>query len=516
MDRPARNLLAGTLVQYGLLAVNVVLGIFLMPFTIGHLGQAEYGLWMLVASFTAYFQLLDLGYGSGLVREVTHADARGDEDAVNSILSTFTVVYSVIGVATLALTAVFMLYVLPRFPTLSAAQLTTAQLVLAILGVRMAVGFPMSVFGAVTTARQRFALTGSIAIAAAVLQGAVTFVVLRAGYGLVPLVAATAALSVLSYVGYAAAARHVFPALRLSPKRFSASRVRSVTTFSFYLFLISIAMYLATSVDNIVIGAWMGTSAIAIYTVAARLSEYQRQLCGQFTGFLFPLVVRFHVSQDNEALRATLLDGTRIALALVTGCAICMIAFGRQVIELWMGAGFDGAIGALYVLAAAGIVMVAQGPTGTILLGTGRHRLVACASIAEIASNAVLSAVLVGSMGLTGVAVGTAVPYAVLNLFLLAPIACRAVNVSLTEFLRVVAVPTAVASIAAGAAAILVLRTGFDQSVVALLVQLSVVAAVYALTFWGIGLSAADRMRYVSSLRRAPASTGAVQPAVVS
>src|SRR5262252_6901154 len=97
MDRPAHNLLTGTLVQYGLLAVNIGLGIFLMPFTIRHLGQAEYGLWMLVASLTAYFQLLDLGYGNGLVRHVADADARGNSPLVNQILSTFVIVYLGIG-----------------------------------------------------------------------------------------------------------------------------------------------------------------------------------------------------------------------------------------------------------------------------------------------------------------------------------------------------------------------------------------------------------------------------------
>ena len=35
----------------------------------------------------------------------------------------------------------------------------------------------MSVFGAVTTARQRFALTGGIAIAVALLQGAASYIV---------------------------------------------------------------------------------------------------------------------------------------------------------------------------------------------------------------------------------------------------------------------------------------------------------------------------------------------------
>ena len=75
------NLLTGTATRYLLLAVNVGLGIFLMPFTVRHLGTTEYGLWMLVASMTAYFQLLDLGYGNGLVRHVSDADARGDVDA---------------------------------------------------------------------------------------------------------------------------------------------------------------------------------------------------------------------------------------------------------------------------------------------------------------------------------------------------------------------------------------------------------------------------------------------------
>ena len=63
-------------------AVNVALGVVLMPFTIRHLGASEYGLWMLVASLTYYFQLLDLGYGSGLVRHVAAAPAAGAIPAI--------------------------------------------------------------------------------------------------------------------------------------------------------------------------------------------------------------------------------------------------------------------------------------------------------------------------------------------------------------------------------------------------------------------------------------------------
>ena len=74
----ANNLIAGTFTKYLLLAFNIATGMFLMPFTVHHLGQAEYGLWMLVASMTYYFQLLDMGYGNGIVRHIVGFTIYGD------------------------------------------------------------------------------------------------------------------------------------------------------------------------------------------------------------------------------------------------------------------------------------------------------------------------------------------------------------------------------------------------------------------------------------------------------
>jgi O-antigen/teichoic acid export membrane protein len=507
MKRPAWNLITGTLTRYALLFVNIAIGIFLMPFTMEHLGKAQYGLWMLVTSITAYLQLLDLGYGNGVVRQVTYADARGDEDGMNVALSTFLVVYLAIGAVALGAVAVLALAALPRFPNLSPDQVRTAQVVLLIVGLRIAIAFPMSVFGAVTTARQRFALTGSIAIAVAILQGSATYVVLRAGYGLITLVSVSTLIGIASYAAYAAAARATFPAMRLSPSRFSPVQVREVTSFSLYLFLISIAIHVGTNIDNLIIGAYLGTSAIAVYTVAIRVAEYQRQLCGQFSGFLFPLVVRFDASRDVEALHATLLDGSRIALGLVAGATLCLIAFGDQIVAMWMGPEFAGSVAPLYVMVLAGVVMVAQGPAGTILLATGRHRLVAAASVLDILLNIGLSVALVSRYGLMGVAIGTALPYAVLNITVLVPIACRTLKVPLRRFAAVVITPSLVALFPAVALAGLLRMITTPSSFMLVLGQSAVVGIVYVVVFCGFGLRAADRTRYVDSVRRAAFDT---------
>jgi O-antigen/teichoic acid export membrane protein len=509
MKRPTRNLLTGTLTRYLLLFVNITLGIFLMPFTMHHLGASQYGLWMLAASMTAYLQLLDLGYGNGLVRHLTQADARNDEEGMNASLSTFLVVYSLIAAIALAAIGVLATVALPRFPNLSPEEIRVARTVLLILGVRVAVAFPMSVFGAVTTTRQRFALTGSIAIAVALAQGAATYFVLRAGYGLVTLVATTTGLALVSYVAYVMAAYAAFPGMRLSLARFQLTEVRDVTSFSVYLFLISLAIQFGYNIDNLIIAAFASTSAVAIYAVAFRLADYQRQLCNQFNGLLFPVVVRFSATDEVVALRATLVDGTRIALGLIVGVTICLVAFADRLVAAWMGPGFSGSLPPLYLLAAAGIVLVAAGPLGNLLLARGRERIVAFSCLGEAIVNATLSIVLVRKYGIVGAAAGTLVSVTISNGFVQMPAACRLLAIPVRTFLREVITP-AVIALAPTALVAWTLRTMVNPtSVLQIITTGAMVGGVYVLAFVLVGLRPSDRVRYFR-----PARTATTSPSV--
>jgi O-antigen/teichoic acid export membrane protein len=501
MKRPAWNLLTGTLTRYILLFVNIAIGIFLMPFTMHHLGASQYGLWMLAASMTAYLQLLDLGYGNGLVRQLTHADARGDKDAMNAALSTFLVVYGVI--AGIAMTAILLLatFALPRFPSLSPEDVRVARAILMILGIRVAIAFPMSVFGAVTTARQRFTLTGSIAIVVALVQGAATYLVLRAGYGLITLVATTTGLAVASYIAYVMAAYAAFPGMRLSISRFKLQEVRGVTSFSMYVFLISLAIQFGYNIDNLIIAAFAGTSAVAIYAVAFRLADYQRQLCNQFNGLLFPVVVRFSATEETTALRAILVDGTRIALGLIVGVTICLVTFADRLVALWMGPGFAGSLPSLYLLAGAGVVLVAAGPLGNLLLARGREPVVAFSCLGEAIMNATLSIWLVRKYGIVGAAAGTLISVTISNVFIQMPAACRLLSIPVAVFLRDVLTPSSIALVPTIAVAWALRSARVPASLLEVVGAGAVVACVYLLAFILAGLRSSDRARYFGRVR---------------
>jgi len=500
------NLVAGTATRYLLLAVNVCLGIFLMPYTVRHLGTSEYGMWMLVASMTAYFQLLDLGYGSGVVRHVADADARGDTALVNRLLSTFAIVYAGIGLLAGAGIAALGIWALPRFPRLSPSQIPDARFVLAVLGVRVAVGFPMTVFGAAMTARQRFAVTNMVATTAALLSGGLTFVLLALGYHVRAVVAGSTAVSLASYVAYVWSARRTFPALKIRTSAFSTSLVRQVTAFSIYTFIIDIAVQINFNLDNVVIGAAIGTAAVAVFAVALRLADFQRQICNQLNGLMFPIVVRFNASDAPRALerlRAMMIDGTRIALTLVFGVTVCLMTFAAPLISRWMGPEFGDSVLPLYVLAVTGIVLVGQGPADNILLGTGRHRLVAYVALGEALANLVLSVILVRHHGILGVAIGTAVPVIVANAFILLPIACRQVQLALGHFIRTVAVAPAVGASVGVAVGLALRSTVPPQSIAGVVLEGAIVGAAYMIAVWLFGFDRAVRARYLGLARHA-------------
>jgi O-antigen/teichoic acid export membrane protein len=507
----AWNLLTGTATKYVLLAVNIVLGMFLMPYTIRHLGTAEYGLWMLVASMTAYFQLLDLGYGNGLVRHVADADARGNTPLVNQILSTFVIVYGGIGVLAAFAVAAMITWVVPNFPGLLPSQISLARFVLAVIGIRIAVGFPMTVFGAVTTARQRFALNNTVAAVMALLNGAATFALIAYGYRVRAVVAATTAISILGYLAYAWTAKVTFPELRLRASSFRPSLVRDVTAFSLYVFLIDIAIQIGFNLDNVIVGAAMGTTAVTVYAVALRLADAQRQMSSQFNTLMFPVVVRYGAADDPGALRGMLIEGTRLSFTLVCGVTVCLMGFASPLISRWMGHGFEASVLPLQVLAVTGVILVGQGPLGNILLGTGRHRLVAFVSLGEALANLALSLVLVRRFGLLGVAIGTCVPVFIANLFVLAPAACRQLGIGIAEFARSVAAAPIVGALVAALASGIIRAARPPESIASVVVEGAVVGLIYLSAVWALGFDAKSRERYTTFLRQMFAAAAATR-----
>jgi O-antigen/teichoic acid export membrane protein len=371
--------------------------------------------------------------------------------------------------------------------------------VLLVVSVNVAVGMPFTVFGAVINGFQRYDLNNIVGTISTVVTAIVNVLVLVAGYGLVELVVATTTVRLLTYWVYRANGYRIFPGLRIRWSFVRRGRLRELTTFSVYMALINWANRLNYSVDALVIGAFMDTSAVAVWAVGQRLAETTQRMTNQINDVLFPTVVDNDTSRRLDRLRLIFVVGTRLSLATVVPIGGVLILMARPLVEAWVAAEFADSAIVVQLLTLGVIARVGSATAGTVLKGAGRHRLVAFSNVAAGFANLALSIALVGAFGLKGVAIGTLVPISILATFVLFPAGCRHVHLTVWRgFVEAVWPAAWPAAVMAGY--VLLTRSLVGDSLVAVGAEMVAAVGVYAITFLLVGVSTRERRFYLSQL----------------
>ena len=493
--------------RYMAIGVESILGLIVLPFNVAHLGASAYGLWMLTASVTTYFSVLDLGYSGALVKFVAQYRARRDFRALNEILSTTFSIFATFGVVTY-LVAIGIAIFMGRLFQLSPEQVHVGRIVLLIISLNVAAGTAFSVFGGVINGFQRYDLNNVVGTISSVLTAVVNVAVLAAGYGLVELVAATTVVRLLTYLVYRANAYRVFPALQLRLSSFRRERLREVTSFSVYMLLIDWANKMNYSVDALVIGAFLNTSAVAVWTVGQRLAEVTQRLTNQLNDVLFPTVVDNDAGARTERLKAIFVQGTRLSLATVVPMGGAMMLMAGPLVQAWVGPEFARSALILQLLTLSVIVRVGNATAGTVLKGAGKHRLVAFTNVAAAVVNLGLSIALVKAFGLPGVALGTLVPICIASTLVLFPAGCRRVDLPLGRALSEAVWP-ALWPAAVMTAFVLATRAMVPTTLLAVGAEMAAACLVYAVVFVTLAIDTAERRFYLAKAsellrRRAP------------
>jgi O-antigen/teichoic acid export membrane protein len=486
--------------HYLVTGTELLIGLFMLPFNVAHLGQTTYGLWVMVASITIYFSVLDMGFGVAQVKFAAQYKAQGDSKALNEIASTMFCIFLAVGLFTYAV-AILLSLNLEHLFHVTPQQATTGRSILLMISAYVALGFPFSVFGGIVNGFQRMYLNGIVAMVTTLLVAGANVVVLKAGYGLVELVAVTTTLRMLSYFAYALNAYRVFPALRIRLSHFSWNRLREVTGFSVFMLLIDLANKLNYSTDTLVIGIFLTTGAVAVWAVAQRLIEIVQRINTQLNGVLFPAVVESSTTQHLDKLQKILLQGTRLSLAMGIPMSTGLALLASPVVKAWVGPDFAGSVPVIYILCISVVFRVGNATSAIVLEGSGQHRLLAISNIAMAVGNLVLSTLLVRQFGLVGVAAGTLIAVGLISILVIFPAACRRVNVGRVYVLRQSVWPAMWPAIVM-AGFLLVTRNVFQPNWFYLLLLVVSAGIIYVSLFLRVAINDSEREWYLAIVRR--------------
>ena len=442
---PRRSVLGNAAWNWAGMAVNMAAGFATAPFLVRRLGETNYGLWIVLASFTSYFGMLDLGVRGAVGRQVAYRRAQGDRAGVNATLSTALAILGAAGLLAL-LGSVGASLAVTRLFEIPPDQVGAARLSLLLIGVNLALWLPLNVFDATLWAYQRFDLLNIIDVAAVAARTALTFALIGRGHGIVTL----AWLNLITLAGAQAAKGAVSvwldPTLRATLGGVGRAAARDLMGYGVWYFLISASRTLTTQASPLVIGARLGIGLVTPFSVATRLVGYAGGLIVAGSGVLTPVATAMHAEGGVDRQRRLMVQGGRCCLSLSLYFVGLFALLGRPLIAAWMGPTLAASSAPLLAILALGEALpMSQWITHGLILGMGRHRPLALANLAEAAATVLLAVVLSRPYGLMGLCVALAIPSTLSRGVFQLLYGCRLLGISPRAYLSDVIAPVAAA-----------------------------------------------------------------------
>ena len=335
---------AGVLLSYGQTVLSTIISLVYTPVMLRLLGTSEYGTYTLVSGFISNLSLMSFGLGSAYVRYYSRAKVQEGEDGVAHINGMFMVIFLVISAMSLLVGGVLVANVHNIFGAkLTAHEIETARVLMALLVVNIAVSFPCSVFSSYITANERFLFQRIINMIRTVLNPIVMLPLLLMGLGSVALVVVTLVLSVVTDAFNIWYCRRKL-SMRLTFGHFDFALLREMGCFSFFIFLNMIIDQINWTVDTTLLGIISGTAATAIYGVGAQINSYYKTLSTSISGVFVPQINRIVAEgQGDDRLTSLFTRVGRIQFLLLMLVLTGFVFVGEPFIDAWGGGEYAGA-----------------------------------------------------------------------------------------------------------------------------------------------------------------------------
>lgn len=412
--------------------LNIGIAFFMMPFLIHSLGDKHYGLWILVSTFIGYYGLLDLGLSSAVSRFISRAIGQNDKNERKTIICTSFYTFLLLGLIVLIATLVFTFFA--DIIVSAEDDLYLFRILLLIMGISLAVKFPLRVFYGVVLANLYQYISKLINIVITIIRTFLIVYVVISGFGLIAIATITALCSILSGICVTYFAFRIEAGISISPTLFRKNRLHQLFEYSIYVFLGRVANLLKYSVDSLVIAKFVSLGAVTHYGIALRLCDHFNSLMANIVNVATPVFSQEEGKGDFDSIREKFLFTIKISTYLAMFVGVMILMCGKPFIHRWMSHEYLDSYPVLVVLILPIIIGSCQTPLFSVLYGISKHRIVAYINISEGISNLVLSLVLVKYYGILGVAIGTAIPMAITTTVVYPYYVCRVLEIKLNEY----------------------------------------------------------------------------------
>jgi len=510
-----RQILKNVGSSWSALAINVIVGIFLSPFILHHLGDAAFGIWVLIFSVTGYYGLFDLGIRSSIIRYVSKYTATDDRERLTQFVNTAIFSYSCIGAVSMVLTAAVSSSVEHVFK-IPPEMHSQARILLLMVGASVSLGFPLGVFGGMLEGLQRFYILNWTSIGATLARAALIVYFLHRGYGLITVALLTVGLPMISSVLRGIIVFRLCP-VPLGLQYVDRASFRHMANYGGTTFLVLVASRLRFRTDELVLGTMMSTVAVTWFNIGARIIDYAHEFVSSLAQVFVPMSSQSEATGNLDRVRKIYIAGNRVCAFLTFPITAILIVFGKHIIRVWVGARYvPHSYPVLVVMMIPFAFMLAQAASTRVLFGLGTHQTMAAVTVIEGAANLILSIALVPPLGIVGDALGTAIPLSFTCLVFLPRHMKKQIGVPVGTFLREAYTLPFLLTLPLVAALWFANRVFYPRNLIQLTLETLIVSSIYAVgLLWAYRTNRAFHVAEIAGLTK-PSPPDPPPQAVVS
>lgn len=496
------QLKAGAMLSYASIFITILVGLVYTPIMIRLLGQAEFGLYSLIGAVVGYLSILDLGLGNAIVRYTARNRAIGDKETESRMNGMFLVLYSAIGLLTVALGAILYINVENMFgASLTAQELEKAKIMMLLLIFNFAVSFPLGTFGSIMQAYERFVLVKLIHIFRSILMPCITLPFLYAGYGSVSMVVVNTILNISCLLINLVYCIRVLK-IQIHFNGFDYTLLREIAGYSFFIFLNVIVDKMYWSTGQFILGIVSGTALVAVYAIAMQLNTMYMMFSTAVSGVLLPKITMMVANNaSNDELSQIMIKAARIQYLVMALILSGFALYGQAFINLWAGSNYSDAYLIVLLVMVPITVPLIQNVGIAILQAKNMQGFRSVVYIAIATLNVIASIPLAKIWGGYGCALATGVSLTLGNIIIMNIYYHRRIGLDIPLFWRNIfrmSIPVLMALLCGYGINILVVQDAF----LVLACKIVLYSVVYALIMWFTGLNLYEKDLIISPVKR--------------
>lgn len=331
----------GALLSYVLIAASSVYGLIIMPFVLGTIGPSEYGVYKSVGSITATLSVMELGLGGTMQRFIAQYRAQKEEQKAFNF-SAMCMMQAAIMAFSMMVIGIMTFFTIDSVygATFTSHELMRAKQIFIVLIAYVVFHVFENVFFGLIAGYNKFIFSNTLKLSALAIKILLYFVLLPVFQNALAIVLISLFIEL-----FIIAVEYIYVKVKLHHRirlyAWDNAVFKETLAYTLLLFIQSLLIQFNGNVDNIVIGAVIGTSAVTVYSFAIQIYNMYQHCATSVSGVILPSLTNvIYGGASTQSLEKIVVKYGRVQWAVLGAALGGFICMGQEFFGLWIGSGY--------------------------------------------------------------------------------------------------------------------------------------------------------------------------------